>query len=263
MIFREVLGTGDPVTIFAHGLAGTADDCRPWANAVTGTAVLLELRGHGRSGPVPDEGWSYDTFAADLEGVAEETGAHQAVAVSVAACALLSWLSREPERFDRVVLVLPAALAEVRVDAASERLAGLGRMALAGDSKAITAALLAELPAVVAESRLARIWASRRASRLVTTPPPLPRADLAPPVTDVSALAAVTAEVLVLAERGDPLHPEAIAIQVADAIPRSRLVVMEHGALHWTARAEVTALIAEHLDGRPDSRRSAGPADHG
>jgi pimeloyl-ACP methyl ester carboxylesterase len=251
-VFRETLGSGDPVTVLAHGLAGAADDCRPWAAALPGTAVLLELRGHGRSAPVPETGWDYETFATDIESVANETGARQAVAVSVAACALLSWMAREPARFDRVVLVLPAALDKVRSDEASERLAAIGRHATAGDKAAITAGLLAELPPEVAETRLARIWASRRASRLVATPPPLPSTALQAPVADVPALAKVTAEVLVLAERGDALHPVEIAEAVAAAIPGSRLVVMEHGALHWTARAEVTALIAAHLGGKPD-----------
>ena len=235
------------MTLLAHGLAGAADDCRPWAQALPGTRVLVELRGHGRSPAVPEGGWDYDTFVDDLAAVADDCGARQAVAVSVSACAVLRWLTRDPGRFDRLVLALPAALDAPRSDDASERLADLGRHAAAGDSKTLAAGLLAELPAGVADTRLARIWAARRASRLVAAPPPLPRPDLGAPVPDVGRLGAVTADVLVLAEEGDPLHPVVIAERVVAALPRARLEVLPHGALHWTARDQTAALMAAHL----------------
>ncbi len=65
------LGPGSPVTVFAHGLGGSAAETRPLATGVPGTRVLLSFRGHGASGPLPG-GWDYDLLAADLRAVADE-----------------------------------------------------------------------------------------------------------------------------------------------------------------------------------------------
>jgi len=64
-----VLGTGGPVTVFAHGLGGSVAETRPLATRVTGTRVLLDFRGHGGSDPL-DRGWDYDLLADDLLGAA-------------------------------------------------------------------------------------------------------------------------------------------------------------------------------------------------
>ncbi len=60
-----VLGSGGPVTLFAHGLGGGRSETRPLAGRVSGTRVLLSFRGHGGSDAL-DGGWDYDVLAHDV-----------------------------------------------------------------------------------------------------------------------------------------------------------------------------------------------------
>lgn len=246
-VVYELVGEGAPVTVYGHGLAGTADDCRPWASSVPGTGVLVELRGHGRSGAVPPGGWDYATYADDLLAVADEVQATGAVAVSVSSGALLRVMARHPDRFAAAVLALPAALDSPRSDASVLRLTSLGALAALADVDGIAAAMLAELPAEVADSRLARIWARRRAARLVAAPPPYPKEELAPPLHSAAQLAEVATPTLVLGEIGDPLHLASIAEAVAAALPDARLELHPHGAMFWTQRDEMAKRVGEHL----------------
>ncbi len=113
-------GTGQPVTVFAHGFAGGIADTRPYGSSVTGTKVFFQFRGHGRSG-APAGPWSYADLAGDLRGVADRFGARRALGVSLGAGALTRLLARTPDRFDRVVFVLPAVLDEPRSAHAADR----------------------------------------------------------------------------------------------------------------------------------------------
>ena len=104
-----VLDHGDPVTVVLHGLGASLAETRPLLSRVAGTTVLCSARGHGRS-PLPPGPFDHAVLAADLERVADGCGATGALGVSMGAGALLSLLARRPDRFERVVLVLPAAL---------------------------------------------------------------------------------------------------------------------------------------------------------
>jgi len=240
-----VLGAGEPVTVLAHGLAGSVAETRPLATGLPGTRVLLTFRGHGSSAPLPG-GWTYDDLADDLAAVADATGASRALGLSLGTGALLRLLLREPTRFTRVALVLPAALARTRGDAATQRLRHLAAAMLADDAEAVLALLLQELPASLRREPLVRTLLARRARALAGTPPPFPRT-AEPPVARVTDLARVGVPTLVLAQRGDPLHPVRIARAVAAALPTAQLRVLVPGGVFWTARAEATAALATHL----------------
>ena len=56
-----VFGTGDPVTVFAHGFGGLlpVSETKPLAMPLKGTRVLFNFRGHGGSDALAD-GWDYD-----------------------------------------------------------------------------------------------------------------------------------------------------------------------------------------------------------
>jgi pimeloyl-ACP methyl ester carboxylesterase len=68
-------------------------------------------------------------------------------------------------------------------------------------------------------------------------------------VPDRTALAAVSADVLVLAQEGDPLHPADVGRQLAAVLPRARLVVFEHPGVVFRERARLRELISSHLAG--------------
>ena len=241
----SVVGDGGPVTVFAHGLGGSSAETRPLAARTPGTRVLLDFRGHGASDPLTD-GWDYDLLADDLLAVAAEVGATRAVGLSVGSGALLRVLSREPGRFDRVAMVMPAALDDARDDGATRSIRRLGSAIDAGDVTAVAELLLAELPEQVRTRRGVRLLLGRRAAQLVTRPAPRPRrADR--PVHDRAVLAAVTAPALVVAQDDDPLHALDLAVQLAAALPDCALLALPAGGVFWTATAQAATALADHL----------------
>jgi hypothetical protein len=246
-----VQGEGSPVTVFAHGLGGSAAETRPLAARVAGTRVLLDFRGHGESEPLPG-GWDYDLLADDLLAVADATGATRAVGLSVGAGALLRALSRDPSRFDRLAFVMPAAIDEARDDGATLAIRRLGRAIDDRDVDAVTDLLLAELPADVQDRRAVRLLLRRRAAQLVTRPAPRPRVPDRP-VPDRAVLSAVTAPALVVAQDEDPLHALDLAVELSAALPDAALLALPAGGVFWTAAAQVADALARHLTDEEDS----------
>ena len=240
-----VLGDGSPVTVFAHGLGGSSAETRPLAARTSGTRVLLDFRGHGDSEPLGD-GWDYDLLADDLLRVAGAAGATRAVGLSVGSGALLRALTRDPHRFTRVAMVMPAALDRTRDDGAIVEIRRLGKAIDEQDVDTVTELLLAELPHGLRSRRGVRLLLGRRARQLVARPAPRPRiADR--PVPDRSLLAAVTASALVVAQQQDPLHSLELAIELAAAFSHSSLLTVPPGGVFWTATADVVAALAAHL----------------
>lgn len=240
-----VVGSGGPITVFAHGLGGSASETRPLAARTAGTRVLLEFRGHGSSAPLPG-GWDYDLLADDLLTVADTVGATNAVGLSVGSGALLRALTRDPARFDRLAFVLPAALDEQRGDGATGRIQQLGRAIDSGDLGSVTALLLAEVPAGVRARRGVSLLVGRRAAQLVSRPSPMPlRPDR--PVADRAVLAGVCAPALVVAQEEDPLHTLDLAVQLTAALPDAALLVLPPGGLFWTATRRAQDAVAAHL----------------
>jgi len=234
------------VTVFAHGLGGSTAETRPLATRVTGTRVLLDFRGHGASGALPG-GWDYDLLADDLLAVADEVGATRAVGLSLGAGALLRALSRDPQRFERIVLVLPAAIDATRADGATQRLQQLGHAIDGDDPDAVAALLLGELPEEVQVRRGVASLVRRRALTLVERPAPFPRLDDRP-LRDRSVLAGVSAPALVLAQQADPLHRLDVAEELAAALPASHLHVLPEAGVFWTAPREAQRVLADHLE---------------
>ena len=239
-----VVGSGLPVTVFAHGLGGSSVETRPLAARSPGTRVLLTFRCHGASEQI-DGGWTYDDLADDLLEVADAFGASRAVGLSLGAGALLRVLSRAPDRFERVAFVLPASLDETRDDLATARLLRLGDAVVAGDASHVRAMLLEEVPPQVRDRGGVRILVDRRAKQLLDSTPPYPR-DAEAPLLDLTALAAVTAPALVIGQADDPLHPAAVAMQLADAL-NAELLLLEPGGVFWTATRRMQDALATHL----------------
>lgn len=109
----RVHGHGAPVTLIAHGLGETVEQARVWASGVRGTRVFPSFRGHGGT-PTPAGPWSYDDLVAELRTGADPYPVTRAIGASLGSAVLLRWLQHQPDRFDRVVLVLPAMYDERR-----------------------------------------------------------------------------------------------------------------------------------------------------
>jgi 3-oxoadipate enol-lactonase len=238
-------GVGDPVTVFAHGLAGDIAGTRPLGSAVAGRRVFFHFRGHGRSDAPPGP-WSFADLAADLRAVADLSGATRALGVSMGAGALGRLLSDTPERFERVVFYLPAPLDGHRPAAAEARLDRLLAAVESGEAASIAAAVEPELPPSVRNTPAGWSFLRQRVEQLQRhgLAPELTTLWHEPAVADESALRAFRGRALVLGCVGDELHPVAWAERLASLLPGADLHVYDHPAVLWTNRRELRERVS-------------------
>jgi pimeloyl-ACP methyl ester carboxylesterase len=239
-----------PTTLFLHGLAGSIEDTRPLASGVPGRKVFAHLPGHGGStGPDP---LGYDTLAAAALAVADHEQATAALGVSLGAATLLRILSRTPDRFERVVLYLPAVADVPRRPEAVAPHHDLADRLAAGDAPGVADALSRTQPFAVRDAPIARDWAERRAKELFAEGGDphrwLPLAAAVPlDPQGLERLSAVRIPVLVIAQEDDPAHPVEAARRVTAALPTARLTVFDEAGALWGHRSELRALITEFL----------------
>ncbi|WP_067508918.1 alpha/beta fold hydrolase [Actinoplanes sp. TFC3] len=248
-IEQLVSGTGDPVTVFAHGLAGDISGTRPLGSAVTGRRVFFHFRGHGRSSAPPGP-WSFADLAGDLHAVAEHAGATRAVGVSMGAGALCRLIAGDPGRFERIVLYLPAPLDGVRPRAAEERLTRLLTAIESGEAAEVAEAVEPELPPSVRDTPTGWSYLRHRVEQLQRDglAPELETLWRAPAVADLAALRSYPGKALVLGCLGDDLHPAAWAERVAGLLPQAQLHVYDRPAVLWTNRRELRDRISTFLN---------------
>lgn len=246
---RLVSGSGDPVTVFAHGFATGIGPTRPLGSAVDGRKVFFQFRGHGRSDP-PRAPLTYADLARDLRAIADLSGATRAVGASLGAGALCHLLAESPERFERVVFFLPAVLDQPRGAAARGRLTGLVEAVRSGEVSAVADAVSAEMPAAVRNMPAGWAYLRQRIDQLMRdglAPELAGLADQAA-LADRAALGAVTARALVIGNAGDDLHPVAVAEQLAAALPRADLHIYDRPGILWTERADLRDRISTFLN---------------
>ncbi|MBO0826694.1 MAG: hypothetical protein J2P24_02820, partial [Streptosporangiales bacterium] len=164
-----VTRSGEPITIYAHGLLGSIDETRPFASGVSGTAVFLRFRGHGGTRAF-DGRWDYAAVAGELTAVADEVGATRALGVSLGAGALLRLLTTTPDRFRRLALVLPPPLSGHRDPDAVAAWTAMADLVVEKDVAGLSAALLDSQPMPVRTLRQARVYYARVARNLVDRP---------------------------------------------------------------------------------------------
>ncbi len=250
LLEQLVTGSGEPVTVFAHGFAGDIAGTRPLGSGVTGRRVFFQFRGHGRSGAPPGP-WTFGDLADDLRTVADRAGATRALGVSMGAGALSRLIADTPDRFERVVFYLPAPLDGVRPEAAVSRVERLLTAVEAGDEAAIAAAIEPELPAEVRGTSAARGYLRQRVEQVRHYPlaPQLSTLWPQPAVPNEEALSAFTGPALVLGCRGDDVHPVAGAERLAGLLPRATLHVYDDPAVIWHNRRDLRARISTFLNG--------------
>ena len=244
-----VTGTGDPVTVAAHGLGASIPETRPLLGGVAGRRVFSAARGHAGDVPAP---FGYADLGRDLLAVADEHGATRALGVSMGAGALLSLLAAHPARFERVVLFLPGALDRPRTDDAVRRLTALATALETGDRAVVEQYVEDELPPDLHGLPAAASYLSSRVEFLLGSPGIAVAVRSLPaslPVPDRTALGGVTAQVLVLGQEGDPLHPAQVARDLAAVLPNARLVVFDRPGVVFRERSRLRGLISAFLNG--------------
>jgi pimeloyl-ACP methyl ester carboxylesterase len=247
----EVLsrGTGEPSTLFVHGLAGSITSTRPYAGRVSGRRTFVHIAGHGASAPPPAV--TYPALSREVWAAADHAEATSVLGISMGAGAVLNGLTHDPARFRAVVLVLPAALDRPRTsDAALTRFHTLADLVDTGDVGAVADHLYAQEPPDVADGATVWCWCREQAELLVAGSPQaaLRQVPHEVPVPDRSALASVSAPVLVLAQEDDDVHPVDVARDVAHSLPQAHLEVFGPGGLVWAHRERVRAIVGEFVD---------------
>lgn len=242
-------GTGGPVTLVVHGLGATEGEARIPASGLRGTRVVLTLPGHGAAADPADEYWSYERVASDVLEVADRVGADRAVGVSLGAGALTRAAALHPERFERLALLLPAALDQprgVEVTGVFDRLAE-GVAAAAEDDGAL---LRETVGSGVPDGADVGDYVERRAATLRRLGPALRTLPRQAPLADGTALSVVDRPVLVVGATADPLHDPSVAERLAAVLPGARLEVFDSAAPLLDSRAELRRLLTGFLNDR-------------
>ncbi|MDZ5441405.1 alpha/beta hydrolase [Micromonospora sp. 4G57] len=247
---RLVTGTGDPVTVFAHGLGNGIATTRPFGSAVTGRKVFFQFRGHGRSDSPPGR-WTYLDLARDLRAVADLGGATRAFGASLGAGALCRLLVESPERFEKLVFFLPAVLDQPRGEVARARLTDLLDAVESGDASALAEVVSTELPPAVRNTPAGWAYMRQRLDQLLRDglAPGLASMPEQAPLRDAAVLAQVTAPALVIGCADDDLHPVPVAEELAAALPNATLHVYDRPGVLWSERADLRERISGFLNG--------------
>ena len=246
---RLTTGVGEPVTVFAHGLANGIANTRPFGSGVTGRKVFFQFRGHGRS-DAPEGEWTYADLARDLRAIADLSRATRAFGASLGAGALARLLTESPARFERVVFFLPAALDQPRPDVAGQRLTALLEAVEEGDASAMAEAVELEMPSAVRNTPAGWSYLRQRLDQLMRDGLGAGLASLPEhaPLADRAGLAAVDVPALVIANAGDELHPVEVAEELAAALPQATLHVYDKPGVLWTDRADLRERLTTFLN---------------
>ena len=247
----DVVGEGDPVTVVGHGLTGSRRDFFLLAPFIPGTKILFDFRGHGESEAAPPGSNSMDHFAADVDNVAAAFGASALVGVSLGGGAALRLLRSKPDRFERLVFILPARLE--RSDRARSKLLRLADLLESGPVEEVADIIVAEEEAEGAFAA-GPAWRDRRREAILGMngsgmPRAIREAIDDPPIRDGSAVGRVTAPALVVGQEGDPVHRAEVARELAEALPNAELILFEDRFAMLAEVATLTRRIAGFLSG--------------
>jgi pimeloyl-ACP methyl ester carboxylesterase len=245
----DVVGGGEPVTLVGHGLTGSRRDFAILAPFVPGTKVLFDFRGHGDSERPPPGSYTMNHFAADVDNVAASFGATALVGVSLGGGATLRLLRCNPDRFERLVFILPARLE--RSDAARAKLLQLADLLESRPVGEVADLLVAEEEREGLFDRFPGSRERRREAILAMNADGLPSAIREviddPPIPDPTPIRRVAAPALVVGQEGDPVHRADVARDLAGTLPNAELVLFDDRDAMLAQVAELTQRVASFL----------------
>jgi 3-oxoadipate enol-lactonase len=224
----EVEGSGTPITVFAHGLTNSCMELAAFTPMAPGTKVRFCFRGHGHSS-VPDPGhYRFADFARDVDMVADAYDATCAFGTSLGAGAITHLVGERPDRFERLVFLLPAALDVPIVDHSMfDRTADL--LETLPKDEAIEAILNDSGRAETYEIQPALrdfdmlLWQDMNPVGVARAVREVVR-DVA--IDDREKLRDVTVPALVIAREGDATHPAEVGRILADLMPNAELIML-------------------------------------
>jgi pimeloyl-ACP methyl ester carboxylesterase len=245
----DVIGDGPPVILIGHGLTGSRRDFALLAPFIPGTKVLFDFRGHGDSERPPAGSYSMNHFAADVDNVAGAFGATALVGVSLGGGATLRLLRSKPDRFERLVFILPARLE--RADSARAKLLRLADLLESRPVEEVADLVVEEEEQEGQFDRYPGARDLRRNAILAMNGDGIPRAIREavddPPVTDPEPIRQVAAPALVIGQEDDPVHRAEVARELAANLPNAELIVFENRYAMLAQVAELTQRVAAFL----------------
>jgi pimeloyl-ACP methyl ester carboxylesterase len=246
-LWVELAGSGEPVTVFAHGVTSLA------ARA-PGTRVLFDFRGHGHSdSPAEEAGYDHKAMRGDLEHVADRFNATQAFGISMGAGAILSLLEDQPDRFERLAFFIPASI-DAPNDGSPKTFPALAHMLETYSLEEVVARTVdapAQAPLFASRPYWRPLWRERIMRMNSTGIPRALRAYVSGsyPVRDAEALRRVHAPALILAHENDPIHDADVARRLADLLPNATLHVWSQPLSMYDDIAAFATEIGEFLAG--------------
>ncbi len=249
----ETWGDDGPPLLVAHGLLSSVAFAPMFGErydlvAAKGVRVFAyDARGHGRSGGTPRrEEYGWHELAEDMHAVIRALGFEKmhVMGGSMGAATAILCAAAHPDVIERLVLVAPPPLHPDAMARVGRRFAWLARLYRVFGPR-MTANLVMLTPQARREQResptldpRAFIGTQRRAlivpaiRALVSSAPDAP----------LDRLGEIANPALVLAHRGDPVHPLASAELLHDRMPHARLAVVP-SATYWQKHPEVMARI--------------------
>jgi 3-oxoadipate enol-lactonase len=246
LLHVEVDGEGAPVTVLAHGLTNSCRELADLTPLVPGTKIRFCFRGHGHSSS-PEVGYRFADFARDLEAVADEYEATIAFGTSLGAGAIANLVARKPDRFEKLVFLLPAGL-----DVPFQYKERMLRMASLVDGKSLEEAMEAILsdPERVA-NYVQMPWMRDFDRRLLEglNPVGVPRAIREViedwPLQDREDMRKVTAPTLIISREGDEIHPAIVGRILVDIMPNAELMMFEDAQSLYLGIPDIVAKVNE------------------
>jgi 3-oxoadipate enol-lactonase len=244
----EVDGEGDPVSVLAHGLTNSCRELAQLTPLVPGTKVRFCFRGHGHSSS-PERGYRFADFARDLDAVATEYGATIAFGTSLGAGAICHLVSRWPDRFEKLILLLPAGL-----DVPFQYKDRMLRTAQLVDGKPRDEAIEAILSDPQRVSNYLQMpWLEDfdRAMLAELNPVGVPLAireiieDW--PLEDRRDMAKVEVPTLLICREGDDIHPAVIGRILVDIMPNAELLMFEDGEDMYRSIPEIVSRVRDFV----------------
>jgi 3-oxoadipate enol-lactonase len=244
----EVDGEGDPVAVLAHGLTNSCRELAQLTPLVPGTKVRFCFRGHGHSSS-PEGGYRFADFARDVDAVARAYGADVAIGTSLGAGAITHLVAGEPDRFRKLIFLLPAGL-----DLPFRYRDRMLRTATLIDGKPFEEAVEALLsdPERLA-AYLQEPWLRDMDREMLAdlNPVGVPRAIREVvedwPLHDREDMRRVTAPTLLICRRGDVIHPAEVGEILAGIMPKAELLMFEDGRQMYASIPDIVGRVREFL----------------
>ena len=208
--------------------------------------VAVDLRGHGGS-PVPEGPCSLEDLGGDVVALLDRLGAERAsiCGVSLGAMIAMQVGASAPERVERLILCCASALLGPpeawAARAAKVRAEGTGAIAAEVVERWFTPGFAQREPQTV--ERMRAMIAATPAAGYASCCAAIERMDLR------ERLAAIEAPTLVVSASEDPATPPPHGRLIAERVPSSRFVEVEHAAhlASFEQPARINALVIEHL----------------